>query len=197
METYYLWWSLPTCLVTYYMYTHTYTCAYPIHTHAHAYVHMYIKHTCIYGTEILCIYPHAYLNNIYIYIYKTFQTVCVHHFRYIRRQTIHAKKDARSQAFRCKLRVCVVFVYFATRSCAVVMHVIIYCKWTLLDVVWKLVMGVLVVETRCFARDHILLFEHFQKFENLFIVDIVFTFYHDMQISWPDSGSPPIRLSDS
>ena len=22
-------------------------------------------------------------------------------------------------------------------------------------------------------------------------------FYHDMQISWPDSGSPPIRLSDS
>ena len=23
------------------------------------------------------------------------------------------------------------------------------------------------------------------------------TFYHDMQISWPDSGSPPIRLSDS
>ena len=24
-----------------------------------------------------------------------------------------------------------------------------------------------------------------------------FVFYHDMQISWPDSGSPPIRLSDS
>ena len=24
-----------------------------------------------------------------------------------------------------------------------------------------------------------------------------FSFYHDMQISWPDSGSPPIRLSDS
>ena len=23
------------------------------------------------------------------------------------------------------------------------------------------------------------------------------SFYHDMQISWPDSGSPPIRLSDS
>ena len=22
-------------------------------------------------------------------------------------------------------------------------------------------------------------------------------FYHDMQISWPDSGYPPIRLSDS
>ena len=22
-------------------------------------------------------------------------------------------------------------------------------------------------------------------------------FYHDMQISWPDSDSPPIRLSDS
>ena len=22
-------------------------------------------------------------------------------------------------------------------------------------------------------------------------------FYHDMQISWPDSGSPPIRLPDS
>ena len=23
------------------------------------------------------------------------------------------------------------------------------------------------------------------------------SFYHDMQISWPDSGSPPIRLLDS
>ena len=26
---------------------------------------------------------------------------------------------------------------------------------------------------------------------------INFKFYHDMQINWPDSGSPPIRLSDS
>ena len=27
--------------------------------------------------------------------------------------------------------------------------------------------------------------------------DVSETFYHEMQISWPDSGSPPIRLSDS
>ena len=26
---------------------------------------------------------------------------------------------------------------------------------------------------------------------------LTYIFYHDMQISWPDSGSPPIRLSDS
>ena len=36
-----------------------------------------------------------------------------------------------------------------------------------------------------------------KNYVTLFKSCLIILFYHDMQISWPESGSPPIRLSDS